>query len=254
MKKLIPLLLFPFSVHAAEIDMGSFELCPATSTYFQNGACPCDLSVTAGPNDDTTADADVVLVGDNCAGTLHVCMDVTADSPTRADCIANTGVTDKQTSSPSGAGTETFTGASTLTGSGETQYKIWAHLVPTNYPNRSTFEAAASATFATNAAAGTGLTGAGLFVALADAGNTDETPTGTAGTETSGCTSMANSCSLFSHLGTPATSQNVYLAEGGVWTTTWAINWSGTSGDVVQIGCYFDEGDDNGDPILCSSF
>jgi len=252
--------VWAMAANAADIDLGDFELCSATSTYYADGGCPCDLSITAGPSvDATTADADVVLTGDNCAGTLYVCMDVTADTVTRADCIANTGVTDRNTSTPSGAGTESFAGASEFAGSAETQYRIWAFLAPSgNYQNRITFDAGTTATFTTNAVAGGGgtdLTGAGLFIAQGDAGNTDETPTGTAGTQTSGCTSMANSCSEFSHIGTPASGQNVYLAEGGVWADdTWTINWSGTSGDPVVIGCYFDEGDDDGNPVLCTSF
>jgi hypothetical protein len=257
MKKLIPFLLFPFAVQAAEIGMGTFELCAATSTYFQAGACPCDLSITAGPNvDDTTADSDVVLVGDNCSGTLHVCMDVTADTPSRADCIANTGVTDKQTSTPSGAGTETFTGASTFTGSAETQYRIWAHLVPTNYPNRPTFEAAATSTFTTNAAPGGGgadITGGGLFVAKADAGNSDETTGSTDGLSSpAGCTQHFNSpCAELSEL-SPAQGQDIFLAEGAVWAdTTWTISQGGTSGDVLVVSCYFNNASV---PNQCSSF
>ena len=119
----------------ATIDLGTYEFHASTGTYEAAGAGACDLSnINSGPNvDDTTADTSVTLSGQNCAGTLHVCMDIAADTPSRADCIANTGITDKQTSTPLGPGTETFTGVSTLTGSAETQYRIWAHLVPTNY-------------------------------------------------------------------------------------------------------------------------
>lgn len=114
----------------------------------------------------------------------------------------------------------------------------------------------AQAEFTTLAApggGGTDLTGAGAFVAKDDQGNTDETPTGTAGTATSGCTSMAASCSELSHPSTP-TGANIYLSEGGTWEDDWQITWDGTSGDPVVIGCYFDEGDDDGNPVQCTSF
>ena len=110
-------------------------------------------------------------------------------------------------------------------------------------------------TLATPGGGGSDLTGQGQFIALADGGNTDETPIGTAGTATSGCTSMANSCSQFSHLGTPSIGGNVYLCEGCVWEDEGlTITTGGTSGDPAVWGCYFDEGDDNGNPVLCTSF
>jgi hypothetical protein len=86
-------------IAGATIDLGTFEFHASTGTYEAAGAGACNLSgINAGPNvDDTTADASVTLSGQNCAGTLHVCLDVTADTPSRADCIANTGVIDKNT-------------------------------------------------------------------------------------------------------------------------------------------------------------
>ena len=246
------------SAQAAAIDLGTYEFHASTGTYEAAGAGACDLSnINSGPNvDDTTADTSVTLSGQNCAGTLHVCMDIAADTPSRADCIANTGITDKQTSTPLGPGTETFTGVSTLTGSAETQYRIWAHLVPTNYANRATFDSEVTPTFTTNAAPGGGgadITGGGLFVAKADAGNTDETTGSTDGLSSpAGCTQHFNSpCADFSEL-SPAQGQDIYLAEGGVWAdTTWTISQSGTSGDPLVVSCYYNNASV---PNQCSSF
>lgn len=259
MKKLLALLLLPWSAYAADIDLGTFTSCPGTGDYYASGACPCDLSTPqAGPNvDATTADGSVVLTGTNCAGTLHACMIATADTPNRADCISNTGVVDKNTSSPSGAGTQSFSGASEFTGSAETQYKIEYYLVPTNYPNRNTFDnAAITATFTTNATLGGGgadLTGQGLFVAKNDGGNSDETTVGTSGSSSpAGCTQhFASPCADLSEP-SPAVSQDIYLAEGGVWNDeTMTISQSGNASDQLVVSCYYNNA---GTPNQCSSF
>jgi hypothetical protein len=254
MNKMLALLLVPLLM-GATIDLGTFEFYSSTGTYVAPGAGSCDLqSISAGPNvDDTTADASVTLSGQNCAGVLHICLDASADTPTRDQCISNTGIVDKQTSNPSGAGQETFIN---LTGAAETQYKIWAHLVPTNYANRVSFDFEVTATFTTNAAPGGGgadITGGGLFVAKADAGNTDETTGSTDGLSSpAGCTQHFNSpCAELSEL-SPAQGQDIFLAEGAVWAdTAWTISQGGTSGDPLVVSCYFNNASV---PNQCSSF
>lgn len=253
MKKLIPFLLFPFSVNAAEIDMGSFELCGATSTYFQDGGCPCDLSITAGPNvDNVSADADVVLAGDNCAGTLHTGLYPAASSPSRADLIAGTGATDKETASPSGAGTVSFTGASQLDGTAEAAYRIHASLVQTNYSNRPTFDDVVTASFnllANPGGGGTDLTGAGYFICANGAGgNTTETD----GSDSNSGLSMASPWLTLAKATDLPAGSDVYFCEGGTWSgERLVVNWTGSASDRVIIGCYFNDG---GTATKCENF
>jgi len=260
LKKLLTLLFLPWVAHAASIDL-VFESC-GVGGYYLVGACPCHLTAPlAGGNvTDVTADGSIVLAGANCTGDVYGFADITADpDPSHADCVAGTGATNAQTLSATGAGTYSFTGATDFVSlTAETSYQVAYCFVPDTNPNRITKPVLVSGAFSTLAAAGGGgtdLTGAGLFIALADAGNTDETPTGTAGTQTSGCTSMANSCSEFSHLGSLATGQNFYMAEGGVWEDkAYSVVHSGSSSDIAVVGCYFDEGDDDGNPVLCTNF
>jgi len=113
-----------------------------------------------------------------------------------------------------------------------------------------------SNTFVTLAApggGGTDLTGAGFFIADNDGGNTDETETGDAGTQTSGCTAMDSACSSLNHV-SPAIGDNIYLAEGARFDDfKLDITQNGTLSDFHEWSCYFDEGDDDGNPVLCAS-
>ena len=260
MKRLWCLALLFGSAHAAEITIELSASCAGfTSKWVSASGCPCNLSAgMAGPNvSNTQIDGSVTLTGDNCDGTIHACVDNDADPAiTRDACINNTGMESKQTKASTGAGSYSFSAFTGL--SAETLSKMSFFLVPSgSYTNRPEHDVENSNSFTTLAApggGGTDLTGAGLFIAQNDGGNTDETPTGTSGTQTSGCTSMANSCSQFSHIGTPATGTNVYLAEGSDITGPITINFEGSSSDEALFGCYFDEGDDDGNPVECSNF
>jgi len=259
------LLVVSLAHGATNITLTDLEYCPSVQKYYITGGCPCEVQSTTGAVEitDTTTEAIVVLAQsgsvDTCTGTIYTCMDVPGDSVSRADCIAGTGVTDQQTIAASGAGSYTYDGAKLFTGTAETEYRMHSFLVPSGsgYDNRISHDSAISENFTMNATiggGGTDLTGAGLFVALADGGNTDETPTGTAGTQTSVCTSMAGSCSEFSHL-SPGTGQDIHLAEGAVWNDrTLSLNFRGIASDYTRVACYFDEGDDDGNPVLCENF
>ena len=260
---IVALLLLPWSAHAADITLTSVDSC-STGKSVLAGGCPCDISVvTPGPIENTTdADVTVTLASsgsvDNCAGTIHVGLDVIADSPTRDEVIANTGLIDKQTAASTGAGTYTFTGGSVLTGSAETQYKVWAELVPSGaHQDRITWDRLASAIFTTNATPGGGgggdISGLGLFVAKADGGNSDETTSGSTGTSSpAGCTAHFNSPCADLDEPSPALSQDIFLAEGGVWEDeTLTISQSGEDGDPLVVSCYYNDG---GTATQCSSF
>ena len=252
MKRIALLLLLTLPVYAADVTFNLDYLCPDGNYAVSEAGCACQVTATAGANcGQTDCDAQVVLVGSACSdGVLHTCLDLSADADiSRANCVANSGMVGKKTATDPGAGTIDYTGVTDFGSlTAETGYQLRAYFVedPTgSYADRTTatLDEAIAPDFSTLAAAGGGgsdLTGTGLFIALGDAGNTDETTSGTAGTQTSGCTSMANACSEISHLGTPPTGTKVYLAEGGVWADRrWIINWEGNSGDGMEISCYY---------------
>lgn len=259
----LALLLLSWGAHAATISP-SVDYCSNTGRYVLSGGCPCNISaVTPGPIENTS-DADVTVVltqegsTDNCAGTIHVGLDVEADAPTRDEVIANTGLIDKQTAASTGAGTYVFNGASVLSGAAETMYKVTAELVPSgNHQNRITWDSRTSDSFTTNATPGGGgggdISGLGLFVAANDGGNSDETTTGSTGTSSpAGCTQHFNSPCGDLDEPSPAVSQDIYLAEGSVFNDDdLVISQSGESGDPVVISCYYNNG---GTANQCSSF
>ena len=256
------LLLIAAGSSAATIDLTDFGPCDSSTDYYRSGGCACTLSkAMAGANvGETVSDGEITLSGDNCAGTVYAFAHIAGSPPTYAQCIANTGSLNRQSQS-GGTGVKTFTGGTKLTSlTADANTAITYCLVPsgTGHDNRNSHAVITSATFRTNPSTSgpppsgpaTDLTNAGFFIAFNDGGNTDETPTGTAGTATSGCTTMAGACSQFSHINL-AMGQNVYFAEGSRFTTQISIGASGSTSDPVEIGCYFDEDDDNGNPAIC---
>jgi hypothetical protein len=219
-----------------------------------DSCCPLNLSnPDAGANvTNTTGDGSVVT--DRTGGTVYACVRLdTSAKATGAQIVAGSPCVDADNLA-SAAGTVEFTGGNTFSGlTAETSYIVDYTATYDNQPGHEVLSSAVFSTLAAPGGGGTDLTGAGLFLAKDDAGNTDETPTGNDGTQTSGCTSMPNSCSEYSHVGTPAEGQAVYFSEGGDWNNReFQVQHSGGSASTrVVIGCYFDEGDDDGNPVRC---
>ncbi len=198
----------------------------------------------------TNAEADVSLL----VGTLYAYVDNAGDAaPTTCAAIqAGTGAIDTSSKAVASStvnlnSTDNFTSLIA-----NTSYKLYACII--NGARIS--EITASAAFSTLEAVGVGgtdLTGEGKFACDNDGGNTDETETGNSGTGTPGsCNSMANACDEFSDLSL-AVGTDAYLCEGGVFNDSVIVLDGGTSGDIQRLGCYFDEGDDNGNPELCDN-
>jgi len=100
---------------------------------------------------------------------------------------------------------------------------------------------------------GADITGNGLFVAKNDGGNTDETTSGETGTSSpADCTQHFASPCVDLREPSPAMSQDIFLAEGGVWEDeTMTISQGGASGAPLVVSCYYNNG---GTPNQCSSF
>ena len=100
---------------------------------------------------------------------------------------------------------------------------------------------------------GDDISGAGLFVAKSDGGNSDETNSGNSGIGSPADCSQhfASPCAeLFSP--SPALGQDIFLAEGGVWEDqTITITQDGSRGDPLVVSCYYNNG---GTPNQCTSF
>lgn len=257
----LTLLLAAVAAHSATISRTSIA-CPDgtyTTTATTAGCLPYISSAMPGANvAQTTTDYDATV--SVTSGTFYACLfpSETVTPPTAAQiqagsspCINAGGTKNISISSTS----VSLTGGNQFTGQTAEDLLKGASFVRTGV--RESLNVHISSAFAMLAATGGGgtdLTGAGLFVCAGDAGNTDETPTGTAGTATSGCTSMAGACSAYSQT-SPGIGQDVYFCEGGALSNTnISVSTGGNSGDQAVYGCYFDEGDDDGNPVLCTSF
>ena len=140
MKKYVLLLFFAPWAMAQEVTMSLNALCDSTNSYFRSAAaCPCKVSnKRPGANtSDTATDLILTLTGPACStGVLHACIDLRDDPDiTRENCVANSGMVSKATSTNPGEGDVTL--SSLALSAPLTWHSFDAFFVPTGeYANR----------------------------------------------------------------------------------------------------------------------
>lgn len=234
---------------------GSFPAYRAATLCGPTGSgdcCPPYLtSPLGGPLSDVTVDGEVSTT--KSYGTVYACLTESGTTKTCTDIITGNGCTSTANVTPA-SGKAMF---SNITGAtAETTYYL-QFCQPLDRPDSMTAVSPAFVTDETATGGGSGgggrnLSGFKWFACDADAGNTTE---GTGNDTTGDGLSMPTAYETTNKADdNAATGDDMLLCEGGTFTQTINITWSGTAANPVEIMCYTDYGNDNGDPEECVDF